>query len=201
MYLSEFEFEALKRIGAEGASNGAKALSLMMEKTVGMGVSLIKVLPLTEVAEAMGGAETVVAGIFLTAGGPAPCNILFIFPIESAKTLAGHLVEYSYAYDEEIDFMGKSALSEVGNVVSGAYLKSLSDFTEMEFIPSVPALAIDMAGAVLDAVLARVGMTDDMAVLMETVFSEIEQNVIGHFFLLPEAGSLDKILEAIGVKE
>lgn len=201
MGLSEFEFNVMKKIGAEGATNAAEALSVMMEKRIGMGVPFIKVLPLTEVPDAMGGAEKVVAGIFLTSEGPAPCNILFIFPIESAKTLAGHLVECSYAENEEIDFMGRSALSEVGNVVSGAYLKSLSDFTEMEFIPSVPALAIDMAGAVLDAVLARVGMTDDVAVLMETVFSEIEQNVIGHFFLLPEAGSLDKILESIGVKE
>lgn len=201
MYLSDFKLEALKRIGVGGASNGAEALSLMIGKKIGMGVPFIKVLPLTEVANAMGGAEKVVAGVFLTATGPAPCNIMFISPIESAKSLAGLLVECSYTDNEEIDFMGRSALSEVGNVVSGAYLKSLSDFTEMEFIPSVPALAIDMAGAVLDSVLAQVGLTDDFAVLMETVFSEIEENVVGHFFLLPEAGSLELILEAIGVKE
>lgn len=198
--VTQFQLDTLLKIGCAGASNGAEALSLMMEKNIGMSVPSIKVLPFTEVSQAMGGPEKVVAGIFLTVEGPAPCNLLFIFPLASAKILAGHLVEQSYDENEEIDFMGKSALCEVGNVVAGAYLKSLSDFTDLDFIPSVPALAIDMAGAVLDSVLAQVCMADDQALLMETVFTEIEQNVTGHLFLLPEQGSLNKIVEAIGVK-
>lgn len=198
--MSEHQMEILLEIGTAGAKNGAEALAQLMEKKIGINVPSLKVLPLSEVPEVTGGAETLVAGIFLTVKGPAPCNLLFIFPMRSAKLLAGHLVECIYDENEGIDDIGKSALCEVGNIVTGAYLMSLSSFTNLDFIPSVPALAIDMAGAILETVLVHSGMTGDQVLFMETVFTEIEKQVTGHFFLLPEAGSLEKIMEAIGVK-
>ena len=198
--ISEFQLDAFREIGTIGAGNGATALSQLMNRKVGMSVPSIKVLPFAQVPDVVGGAEKLVAGLFTTVEGPAPCNILFLFPIASAKVLAGHLMNCKYLENEGIDDVGKSALAEVVNIVNGAYLNSLASFTSLHFIPSVPALAIDMAGALLDTVLAQIGMAGDHALLMETVFSEIEENVTGHFFLLPEAGSLEKIMEAIGVK-
>ena len=198
--ITDIQLDAFREIGTIGAGNGATALSLMMGRKIGMSVPSISVLPFSRVPDVVGGAETLVSGIFTTVSGPAPCNILFMFPVESAKTLAGLLTGTGYKAFEEIDEYGKSALAEVGNIVSGAYLNSLSSFTRLEFVPSVPALATDMAGAILNTVLAQVGITGDYALLMETVFSEIEENVTGHFFLLPQDDSLDKIMEAIGVK-
>ncbi len=198
--LSETQLDAFREIGTIGAGNGATALSQLMGRKIGMSVPAISVLPFSQVPDAVGGAERLVAGVFTTIGGPAPCNILFMFPVDCAKTLAGYLMNRKYCQDEDLDEFGMSALSEVGNIVSGAYLNSLSSFTNLEFVPSVPALAIDMAGAILNTVLARIGIAGDHALLMETVFSEIEGNVTGHFFLLPEADSLEKIMEAIGVK-
>ncbi|WP_418790214.1 chemotaxis protein CheC [Phosphitispora sp. TUW77] len=198
--ISAIQLDAFREIGTIGAGNGATALSQLMGRKVGMSVPSISVLPFSEVPDAVGGAEKLVAGIFTTVDGPAPCNILFMFPLDSAKTLAGYLMDRKYSRDEDLDEFGLSALSEVGNIVSGAYLNSLASFTNLEFLPSVPALAIDMAGAILNTVLARIGIAGDHALLMETVFSEIEGNLTGHFFLLPEADSLEKIMEAIGVK-
>ncbi len=198
--ISEFQLDAFREIGTIGAGNGATALSQMINKKIGMTVPAIRILPFAQVPEVVGGPERLVAGIFTTVKGPAPCNMLFMFPIESAKILAGNLLGRNYQDDEEIDYYGRSALTEVVNIVAGAYLNSLASFTNLKFIPSVPALAIDMAGAILNAVLAQIGIAGDQALLMETIFTEFEENVTGHFFLLPEAGSLEKILEAIGVK-
>lgn len=39
-----------------------------------------------------------------------------------------------------------SALSEIGNILAGSYLSSLADFTSLSMFPTVPALAMDMAG-------------------------------------------------------
>lgn len=199
--ISELQLDAIREIGTIGAGNGATALSQLIKRKVGMTVPSIKVLPFSAVPDAVGGPETVVAGVFTSVEGPAPCNLLFMFPLPSAKILVSNLMNCSFEEDEEISEVGQSALAELGNIVSSAYLNSLSSFANLKFIPSVPALAIDMAGAILDTVLAQVGMVGDQALLMETVFSEIEENVTGHFFLLPDAGSLELILEAIGVKE
>ncbi len=198
--MSEFQLDAFREIGNIGAGNGATALSNLLGRKISMTVPAINVLPLSKVPEIAGGAETFVAGIFTTVKGSAPCNILFLFPIESAKILVGNLMERKYHDNEEIDEIGKSALAEAANIVTGAYLNALASFTGLNFTPSVPALAIDMAGAILNTVLARIGIAGDQALVMETVFSEIEENVTGHFFLLPEAGSLEKIMEVIEVK-
>lgn len=196
--ISEFQFDAFREIGTIGAGNGATALSQMMNRKIGMTVPAIKILPFSQVPDVVGGPETLVAGVFTTVEGPAPCNILFMFPMKTAVFLAAKLINRDYS--GEIDDLGKSALAELVNIVTGAYLNSLASFTNLGFTPSVPALAIDMAGAILNTVLARIGIAGDKALLMQTEFTEIEEDVTGHFFLLPEAGSLEKIMEAIGVK-
>ena len=95
--------------------------------------------------------------------------------------------------------MDISAMMEVGNIVSATYLNALSMFTQLNFTPSVPALGIDMAGAILGAILAQYGEVGDHVLLLDTLFKKEDQDVVGHFFLLPEPGSLDTILSALGV--
>lgn len=198
--ISEFVLDAFREIGTIGAGNGATALSQLMNRKIGMTVPAIRVLPFAQVPDVVGGPERLVAGVFTTVEGQAPCNILFMFPMASALVLVGNLTGSRYSENSQIDDIGRSALTEVVNIVTGAYLNSLAGFTNLDFIPSVPALAMDMAGAILNVVLAQIGMAGDHALLMETVFTEIKENVTGHFFLLPEAGSLERIMEAIGVK-
>lgn len=198
--ISESQLDAFREIGTIGAGNGATALSQLMNRKIGMSVPSIKILPFSEVPDEVGGPETLVTGIITTVEGPAPCNILFLFPINSARFLVDKLLDNNGRQEENISVMGKSALAELVNIVTGAYLNSLASFTNLEFMPSVPALAIDMAGAILDTVLAQIGIAGDHALLLQTVFTETEENVTGHFFLLPEAGSLEKILQSIGVK-
>jgi chemotaxis protein CheC len=58
---------------------------------------------------------------------------------------------------------------------------------------------MDMAAAILDAILAQFGAVADHILVLETEFKKSGQDIIGHFFLLPEPGSLEVILAALGV--
>jgi chemotaxis protein CheC len=198
--LTEFQLDAFREIGTIGAGNGATALSQMMNKKIRMTVPSVRILPFAEVPEVVGGAEMTVAGIFNTVTGTAPCNILFLLPLESAMVLVDILMRRPMGATKELGEFDKSALAEVVNIVGSAYLSALANFTGIEFMPSVPAVAVDMAGAILDVVLINAGAVGDNVLFMETEFSEMEENVTGNFFLLPEEGSLEKILAAIGVK-
>jgi chemotaxis protein CheC len=60
-------------------------------------------------------------------------------------------------------------------------------------IPSVPGLALDMAGAVLDTMLIEISQHGETALLIETEFLS-ENTITGHFFLLPDPQSLNLIL-------
>jgi chemotaxis protein CheC len=196
--LTEFQLDAFREIGTIGAGNGATALSQMMNMKICMTVPSVRILPFTEVAEVVGGAETIVAGIFTSVLG-TPCSILFLLPVKSAGVLADILMVRPVGSSKELSEVDRSALSEVVNIVGAAYLNALASFTGLPFVPSVPSVAVDMAGAVLDVILIGAGTVGDHVLFMETEFSEIKENVTGNFFLIPEEGSLEKILAAMGV--
>ncbi|MNF02868.1 CheY-P phosphatase CheC [compost metagenome] len=65
--------------------------------------------------------------------------------------------------------------------------------------PTVPALAIDMAGAILSYGLLQFGEMGDDALLIDTTFIEGQQEVEGQFFLIPDPESFDQIFTALGV--
>lgn len=199
--LSGMQIDALKEIGNVGAGNAATALAQMINDKIDMTVPQVSILPFSEVADLIGGPDTHVVGIYLAVSGSAPCNILFMMPIAKAFLLVDMLMGRPPGQTSPDNFedMEISAMGEVGNIISATYLNALSMFTQLSFIPSVPAIGIDMAGALLSSVLAQFGEIADHVLVLETEFKKGEQGVMGHFFLLPEPGSLDSILTALGV--
>ena len=67
-------------------------------------------------------------------------------------------------------------------------------------LPSIPALAMDMAGAILNVVLVQLGQMGDQALVMETEFLAEDDGINGHFFLVPDPGSLETLIAAVGVE-
>ncbi|WP_312560165.1 chemotaxis protein CheC, partial [Anaerospora sp.] len=130
-----------------------------------------------------------------------PGSILFLLPRDSAFYLVDMLMGRGQGATTSLNSMDESALMEIGNILAGAYLNALSHFTKLTLLPSIPALAIDMAGAILSVILIQLGQMGDHALVIETEFTTEADGVKGHFFLIPDPGSLSTILAAIGVKE
>ena len=110
-----------------------------------MNVPKVSVVPLDEVPDLVGGPETIVVGVFLRVYGKAPSNILFLMPKDSAFYLVDALMGKESGETTHLDMMAESALMEIGNILAGAYLNALYSFTNLSLIPSIPALAMDMA--------------------------------------------------------
>jgi len=199
--LSLMQLDALKEIGNVGAGNSATALSQLINRKIDMTVPQIAIMPLGDVPDVVGGPDAMVAGVFLRVYGPAPSSILFLLPRESAFSLVDMLMGREQGYTTSLNSMDESALMEIGNILAGAYLNALSYFTKLTLLPSIPALAMDMAGAILSVVLIQLGEMGDHALVIETEFATENDGVKGHFFLIPDPGSLSTILAAIGVKE
>ena len=199
--LSGMQLDALREIGNVGAGNSATALSQIIQRKIDMSVPQVSILPLADVPDVVGGPDVMVAGVYLRVFGPAPGSILFLLPRESAFALVDMLMGREYGHTETLAAMDESALMEIGNILAGAYLNALSFFTNLTLLPSIPALAMDMAGAILSVILIQLGQMGDHALVIETEFSSEVEGVKGHFFLIPDPGSLSIILSAIGVKE
>jgi len=199
--LSLIQLDALKEIGNVGAGNSATALSQLINRKIDMTVPQISIIPLGDVPDIVGGPDAMVAGVFLRVYGPAPSSILFLLPRDSAFSLVDMLMGREQGYTTSLNSMDESALMEIGNILAGAYLNALSYFTKLTLLPSIPSLAVDMAGAILSVILIQLGEMGDHALVIETEFTTENDGVKGHFFLIPDPGSLSIILAAIGVKE
>ena len=199
MQLSPTQMDALREIGNVGAGNSATALSQIINHRIDMNVPEVSIVTLGHVPDLVGGPEAMVVGVFLRVYGQAPGNILFLLPAESAFYLVDMLMGKKRGETQNLDYLDESALMEIGNILAGAYLNALFNLTKLSLLPSIPALAMDMAGAILNVVLIQLGQMGDHALVIETEFTTDEEGIKGHFFLVPDPGSLDTILTAVGV--
>jgi len=201
--LTERQLDVLQEVSNIGMGHAATALSQLLRRTIHLHVPRVTVTGFDEVPALLGGAERVVAGVILQVLGAARGDILMIFPLESAERLLAELVG-THEDDPLATDLGASTLLEVGNILASAYLNALGQMLGKILIPSVPRMAVDMAGAVVDGILIELSRSGDLALMLETEFygePGAVEPIRGHFFLLPDPDTLDVILQLAGVAE
>ncbi len=195
--VSEVYFDVLKEIGNIGAGNATTALAQLLQCKVDMKVPQVKLLRFKELGSLMGGEDQVMIGIYLAVEGDITGSIMFIMTNDTGKHLIEKLMGMKSDSDQ-FNEMELSALREVGNIITGSYLNSLSMMTNLKIYPSVPELCIDMAGAILSVPAIEFGTIGDDILLIQTQFlDEIELN--GYFILIPDLESYEKILSSLGI--
>ena len=194
--MSSQYFDVLKEIGNIGAGNATTALSTMLGMKVDMKVPQVRLMEFKEVGTTMGGEEQIVAGIYLVVDGDIHGSIMFVQKKESARAMVQKLMGMP-PEGEDFTEMELSALMEIGNVITAAYLNSLSTLTNLTIYPSVPTICIDMAGAILSVPAIEFGAIADKMLLIQTDFSD-DETLSGYFILVPDEESDAKILHALG---
>lgn len=196
--VSENYFDVLKEIGNIGAGNAMTALSQMLQCKVDMKVPQVKLLEFTEVGALMGGEEQLMVGVFLGVEGDVTGSMMFLVETKSAKHLINKLMMGMAPEGEEFTEMEMSAMQEVGNIITGAYLNSLSSLTGLVIYPTPPSVAVDMAGAILSVPAIQFGIIGDKILLIQSQFYD-EVEIDGYFILIPDLDSYSKILTSLGI--
>lgn len=199
--IDSMHLDVLKEIGNIGAGNATTALSQMINKRIDMGVPKVNILEFKELAEILGGAENPIVGILFGVEGQINGMMMFVLEQKSAHNLVNMLMGKEIGAFDEFSEMDLSALSEIGNIIAGAYLSSLSTLTNLKIIASVPHMAIDMAGAILSVPAIEFGKVGDRALMIQTDFGGELERVFGYFILIPELDSYEAILRSIGMLE
>ena len=196
--MSNEYYDVLRELGNIGAGNATTALAQMMQCKVDMAVPQVKLLEFKELGELMGGEELIMAGIYLGIEGDITGSIMFLLEKKAARHLVSKLMGGMQPEGEEFSEIELSALKEVGNIITGAYLNSLSMLTNLVIYPSVPDLCVDMAGAILSVPAIEFGALGDRMLLIQTQFFD-EMTLDGYFILIPDLDSYGKILSALGI--
>lgn len=196
--LSETQKDALVEIGNICAGNAATALSQLLKKRINIVVPQILLLPIEQVPSAVGGTNNLVAGLVLRVLGDLPSTIVFIFSQRDALALASLMTRKPVADGRVIGDLERSALKEIGLILTNAYLVALGSFVGMGFVPTVPELIVDMAGAIIDYILIELSCKSEFALLIDSEFTEPTTSIKGHFFIIPNPEGLEVILRSIG---
>lgn len=198
--VSEKYYDVLKELGNIGAGNAMTALSQMLQCKVDMKVPQVRLLEFSQVGEMVGGEEQVMVAVFLGVEGDITGSMMFMLQEQSARHLIQKTTMGMLPEGAEFEEMGLSAMQEVGNIITGAYLNSLSTMTNLTIFPSPPALTIDMAGAILSVPAIQFGIYGDKILLIQSQFYD-EIQLDGYFILIPDLESYEKILTALGIQD
>ena len=191
-------FDVLREIGHIGAGNATTALATMIGTKVDMRVPKVGLMEFKEIGAEMGGEETIMAGIYQQIRGDISGSIMFLLEEKSARVLVSKLMGVESNSSEPFNEMEISALQEIGNIITGSYLSSLSTLTNMTIDASVPSLCIDMCEAILSVPAIEFAELGDKMLLIKTEFSD-DVKLEGYFILVPDLTSYEKILTSLGM--
>ncbi len=204
--MSSMQYDVLRELGNIGAGNATTALSQMLNTKVDIGVPQVKLLGFDELPTVIGNEEDVMVGILLMLCGDVDGIMMFLMDPKVAKNLVDHLMGgcgMPSNEDNSFNEIERSAIMEIGNIIAGAYLRSLGELTNLTLDVSIPMLQVDMAAAILDVPAIQFGKIGDKVLLIETAFDDEkvgkELDIKGYYILVPELESYDKILSSLGV--
>jgi len=199
--LDDIHVDVLREVGNIGASHAATALAKMLGKKIAVSVPMVRLVDFKDIADFVGGGETILIGILVAISGDLDGMMMFIVKTDTAHGLVKMLMgDMATGEDTEFTEMEQSAIQEIGNILCSSYLGSLAGLIDKKVVPSIPFLAIDMANAILSVPAIEFGKVADQALFIESVFTADDgADVSGYFLLVPDMPSFNRILTSLGV--
>jgi chemotaxis protein CheC len=185
--ITSFDIDILGEIGNIGSGNAATALSEILNKKVMLNVPMVNVCGINEIANVLGGAEEIRTGVFF--GLSEALNGYVVFMIKESDALK---IKNIAAGGYDIDT--NSVVSEIANIISGAYVGSLAAMINDKIDITPPEVCQDMLGSLIDGLVACVLSVADKTVVIGTNLTIDDEEISGFYVLLLEEESLDKML-------
>ncbi len=200
--LSDLQTDVLKELANIGAGNATTALAKMVGKRIEIGVPDIQLVKLSDLQDFIGEAEKVMTGILIELSGEINGVMMFLVDETISNQMINILLHRDKNANVQYDDMEKSVIMEIGNIIISAYLKSISQMTRLEVIPSVPMFQIDMASALLSVPATQFCIISDKVLMIQTQFSLEKSSdlVKGYYIFAPDVDSFDKIFGSLGIR-
>jgi chemotaxis protein CheC len=197
--LSELHISVLSEIGNIGSGNAATALAQMLAHTVDMSTPEVGIANYNEAYEKLGGTETIMVGVVLLLSLDMNGMIMFLLPGDTACTLTNMLAMTNYSDYTEIDELGFSAIREIANIMTGAFIRAIADMTKMVIDISTPSFAVDMLGSMLSLPASYFAEMGDLFMYIKNDLEILGKKTPVNILLMPDMASLDKLMAALGM--
>jgi len=197
--------DVFKEIGNIGAGNAASALAGLLNKRISMSVPDASVVPFSSIMSVLDGPETLISGMLIDISGDLNGYILLVLGMKDAMSMVALALQEAVRDTTAPDFglteLEIDTLAEIANILVGSFLSAISSFTGLQVKPSVPQIAIDMLGAIISIATIEYGKIGDDVLFLKTQFTDLEGDIAGHFFLIPDYNSYKILIKSLGLEE
>lgn len=185
--------ELLTRVARDGALRAGRGLGGLVGQEVTIHIPEVREGTRIEACDAVGGAEAVVLGAYLSISGDITGHIMLLFPERRALQCVDLMCGHAPGTTIEPDEMALSAVAELGNIVGSAFVNALADHAGLALHPSPPAVIHDMALALIQSVHAEVLAAGSEVVMIDTVFEDASGEVAGLLIVAPDPATLSAL--------
>ncbi|SNQ58878.1 chemotaxis protein CheC [Candidatus Methanoperedens nitratireducens] len=193
--LTDFQYDALKEVGNIGIGNATTSLSQMVNKKVDISLPDLKLVPIIKVPIIVKNAAPVV-GIIQQLKGDSSGFLVLLLSKDSAKLLI-KLVLGQTENNTTFNEMEQSVLKELGNIMNGTYISSLSNFLGIALGLLPPNQVYDMSDAIINQIVGMMSMDVEDVLFMRTEFTVNSEKIDGRILIFTDSDSLTRILGAI----
>ncbi len=193
--LTDFQYDALKEVGNIGIGNATTSLSQMVNKKVEISLPDLKLVPIIKVPIIVKNAAPVV-GIIQQLKGDSSGFLVLLLSKDSAKLLI-KLVLGQAENNTTFNEMEQSVLKELGNIMNGTYISSLSNFLGIALGLLPPNQVYDMSDAIINQIVGMMSMDVEDVLFMRTEFTVNSEKIDGRILIFTDSASLTRILGAI----
>jgi len=185
MELNPFQTDALRELGNIGAAHAATSLSQMLMSPIEMTVPEVQAVDIADMHNYIGN-EIAAIVVFQIQGEVMDGGYIVVsMPQKTVVSLTNQMLGTTDD-DREINEMDQSAAIEIGNIMISAFLDATAELLEIVMLPSPPALAIDMAHAAFESIIAQMaGDVNDILIFNTELTSEAPP-IYGSIYMLPK---------------
>ncbi len=196
MELDLIQKDALKEFGNIGAAHAATTLSQMLMSPIEMTVPEVEAVDIAEMHNYIG-SEISAMVVFQIQGEVADGGYIVVsMPKETILRLTNQMLGTT-DLDREINEMDQSAAIEIGNIMISAFLDATAELLGIVMLPSPPALAIDMAHAAFESIIAQMAYDVNDVLIFNTVLTSEAPPVYGCIYMLPNADLMRQLFRML----
>lgn len=198
--LTAMHLDVLREVGNIGSGNASTALSGMIQKQVLIEMPVVKLVGFQEAIDQVGGAERIAAGVLSRMKGDVEGMILLLMEDEFVDMTLSSFFENKTRELLEINEAEQSALSEIGNIMGGAYASAIGSLTGMNIALEAPRFQVDMLGALMSVPVIEFGEVGDKLLFIDKQIKIENKSVKSNLMLIPTIQSLNAIISRLGVE-
>ena len=177
-------FTSFSQMISEGAGQASEDLTAMTGIDTNVDVSRLSFVPVEGVPMEL--TDDARRGVVLEFSGTPSGYIAILFDPESAESVADALMPGM----ESDPAMRKSALQEIGNIVTSGFLDGWANALETTIEISPPRYVDDIASAIVDPLVTELARTQDYAFLIDSAIATPDETFTCDIYALPDEREL-----------